>query len=63
MSTFLSAFHFKRSWLNMVEIELNVLMEQCLNRWIDNIEVLNDEVEAWQNARNKDAKINLHSQN
>lgn len=47
------------SWLNMAEIELNVLMGQCLNRRIDNIEGITDEVQAWQNARNnKDAKIN-----
>jgi hypothetical protein len=26
------------SWLNMAEIELNVLLGQCLNRRIDNIE-------------------------
>jgi hypothetical protein len=47
------------SWLNMAEIELNVLMGQCLNRRIDNIETLNREVEAWQNSRNnKKATIN-----
>ena len=47
------------SWLNMAEIELNVLMGQCLNRRIDNIEGITDEVQAWQHARNnKDAKIN-----
>lgn len=47
------------SWLNMAEIELNVLMGQCLNRRIDNIQGLTDEVEAWQHDRNnKDAKIN-----
>jgi transposase len=47
------------SWLNMAEIELNVLMGQCLNRRIDNIETLKREVEAWQNSRNnKKATIN-----
>ena len=47
------------SWLNMAEIELNVLNGQCLNRRIDNIETVTEEVRAWQDYRNnKDAKIN-----
>lgn len=47
------------SWLNMAEIELNVLNSQCLNRRIDNIETIKEEVQAWQNHRNKkDSKIN-----
>jgi transposase len=47
------------SWLNMAEIELNVLMKQCLNRRIDTIEKVEKEVMAWQTARdNKNAKIN-----
>lgn len=46
------------SWLNMAEIELNVLQGQCLNRRIDNIEEIKEEVEAWQSHRNsKIAKI------
>jgi hypothetical protein len=35
------------SWLNMAEIELNVLMGQCLNRRIDNMETMKEEVSAW----------------
>lgn len=47
------------SWLNMAEIELNVLTGQCLKRRIDNIEVVRKEVRAWQKFRNnKDAKVN-----
>ena len=47
------------SWLNMAEIELNVLNGQCLNRRIDNIETIKEETQAWQDYRNnKDAKIN-----
>ena len=47
------------SWLNMAEIELNVLMRQCLKRRIDKIEIMKDEVAAWQTDRNnKDATIN-----
>ena len=46
------------SWLNIAEIELNVLMGQCLNRRIDKIEVVAKEVLAWQNFRdNKKAKV------
>lgn len=47
------------SWLNMAEIELNVLNGQCLNRRIDNIDTVKQEVEAWQEYRNnRNAKIN-----
>lgn len=47
------------SWLNMAEIELNVLMGQCLSRRIDDIEIMKNEVAAWQKDRNnKEATIN-----
>ena len=47
------------SWLNMAEIELNVLIGQCLGRRIDNIEEVEREAAAWQAHRNnKDAKVN-----
>lgn len=47
------------SWLNMAEIELNVLTGQCLNRRIDDIAVVRKEVLAWQEFRNnKEAKVN-----
>jgi hypothetical protein len=47
------------SWLNMAEIELNVLIGQCLNRRIDDIEVVRSEVSAWQQSRNnRGAKVN-----
>ena len=36
------------SWLNMAEIELNVLIGQCLGRRIASIETLRSEVAAWQ---------------
>ena len=46
------------SWLNMAEIELNVLIRQCLDRRIDNIEEMQNEVKAWQERRNNmNAKI------
>ena len=47
------------SWLNMAEIELNVLTGQCLNRRINNIEDVWKETMAWQKYRNnKNAKVN-----
>jgi hypothetical protein len=47
------------SWLNMAEIELNVLYRQCLNRRIDSITTVRKEVEAWcQNRNNSNATIN-----
>jgi len=47
------------SWLNMAEIELNVLTGQCLNRRIDEIGIVRKEVRAWQEFRNnKNAKVN-----
>ena len=47
------------SWLNMAEIELNVLTGQCLNRRIDNIEEVRREAVAWQKHRNnKNSTVN-----
>jgi hypothetical protein len=47
------------SWLNMAEIELGVMIRQCLSRRIDNIETLSAEVRAWQQHRdNHKATIN-----
>lgn len=43
------------SWLNVAEIELGVLSEQCLNRRIPDEPTLNKELAAWQNARNAEA--------
>ena len=34
------------SWLNMTEIEINVMVSQCLDRRIDNIETVRSEVAA-----------------
>ncbi len=47
------------SWLNVAEIELNVLMGQCLDRRIDDINYVQSEVAAWQHHRNNlDATVN-----
>lgn len=40
------------SWLNMVEIEIGVLREQCLDRRIGERDVLVAEIDAWQRQRN-----------
>jgi hypothetical protein len=44
------------SWLNVAEIELSALTRQCLDRRIDDIDVLNTELGAWQNAVNADQR-------
>jgi len=46
------------SWLNMAEIELNVLMGQCLNRRIDNMKTMKEEVKAWESHRNNKKACN-----
>jgi len=46
------------SWLNMAETELSVLSGQCLDRRIDEVAVLRDEVGAWEGFRNRtEAKV------
>ena len=48
-------FHYTpkhASWLNMAEIEIGILARQCLNRRIDSRQLLHNEVNAWQQARN-----------
>ena len=40
------------SWLNMAEIELDVLICQCLSQHISNKDTLEKEVKAWQADRN-----------
>ena len=43
----------------MAEIEINVMVAQCLSRRIDNIETVRSEVAAWQARReNLQAKVN-----
>jgi hypothetical protein len=41
------------SWLNMVEIELSILSEQCLDDRIPDEQTLRREVDAWEAARNE----------
>ena len=42
------------SWLNMVEIEIGVMVSQCLDRRIPNKAMLVKEVKAWERRRNRD---------
>jgi DDE superfamily endonuclease len=41
------------SWLNMVEIELSVLVRQCLGRRLPDLETLGREAQAWCRERNR----------
>jgi transposase len=48
-------FHYvpkHASWLNMVEIEIGVLRNQCLDRRIDSQQQLISEIAAWERQRN-----------
>ena len=61
------------SWLNMVEVEISVLVRQCLKRRLPDIETLEREAKAWGRERNRlggsvdwrfrteDARIKLRS--
>jgi transposase len=49
-------FHFTpkhASWLNMVEIEIGVMVAQCLNRRIGDKATLVREIAAWERTRNR----------
>ena len=47
------------SWLDIAEIELNVMTRQCLSRRIENIAKLREELAAWEVKRNTvAAKVN-----
>ncbi len=43
------------SWLDMAEIEIGVMVRQCLDRRIPDQSALRREVGAWQQQRNRDA--------
>jgi len=44
------------SWLNMAEIEINILETECLDRKIESIEKLTEEVRAWELQKNNEEK-------
>ena len=51
------------SWLDMAEIELNVMTRQCLSRRIETINRLRRELSVWENERNQNkSKIKWHFQ-
>jgi hypothetical protein len=70
----LDIYHTPRngSWLNIAEIELSVLSQQCLDRRIATADILKTELAHWQEERNQentkikwqftteDARIKLH---
>jgi hypothetical protein len=45
------------SWLNMAEIELSVMQQQCLDRRIPDIPTLQQQVLAWEGARNSQRRV------
>ncbi len=61
------------SWLNIAEIELNVMTRQCLNRRVPDLHTLSSELKVWEKERNankgtvnwqfatEDARIKLKS--
>ena len=52
------------SWLNIAEIELNVMTSQCLNRRVDDLEKLRCELAVWEVNRNeRSSTINWHFTN
>lgn len=40
------------SWLNMAEIEINVMIRQCLSRRISDLKLARSEIAAWESSRN-----------
>ena len=52
-------FHYTpkhASWLNMAEIEIGILSRQCLDRRIADRNALQNEVDAWQQARDAERR-------
>ena len=49
------------SWLNIAEIELNVMTRQCLSRRIESMNALRRELSAWEQERNgNQATVNVN---
>jgi hypothetical protein len=44
------------SWLNIAEIELSFLSRQCINKRVDILDVLNENMHAWSKTRNLNCK-------
>jgi hypothetical protein len=43
------------SWLNMAEIEINVLVNHCLSKRVSSLKQMRKGVAAWNRARNQNA--------
>ena len=57
-------FHFTPkhgSWLNMAEIELSALTEQCLDRRIPDLQTMQRHISAWETRRNN-RQVHIHWQ-
>jgi len=55
-------FHYTpkhASWLNMAEIEIGIMNRQCLDRRIDDVNVMRHEVAVWEEKRNT-ARSRIH---
>jgi hypothetical protein len=55
-------FHYTpkhASWLNMAEIEISIMNRQCLDRRIDNMAEMRQEIAAWEKPRNRQ-KAKIH---
>lgn len=53
-------FHYTpkhASWLNVAEIEINVMDIECTGRWIGDMETLTREVASWTRRRNDQKKM------
>ena len=49
------------SWLDIAEIELNVMTRQCLSRRVETMDKLTSELAAWEKERNElGAKVSWH---
>lgn len=46
----------RESWLNMAEIEINMMGRECLARRIGDADVLEREITSWSKQRNKEKK-------
>jgi len=44
------------SWLDVAEMELSVLTRQYLRRWLDDIQVVQQQAQAWYQTRNEQRK-------
>lgn len=52
------------SWLDIAEIGINIMTRECLNRRIESLDKLKEELDAWNKAYNENAsKVNWQFSN